>query len=327
MENQTYFYIQQEYLDFEFLKEAAKNWELDFKKLDTSEFYGKLSLVDIGLIQISRTTLKGTIDQDGLTPKGYRTFVIPTRDTSPYFWLNRKVDSSKLLVFSKTCTLDGISHDYFDVYTISIWEEHLQKMIDEHKFINLSKTLINDESAFSINNHFIYYMQSFLEIIFTRLEKEPSAVNNPNLIHKLKYRLPFMILSFIDRKKGYSIKQLNRKRDVAICIAVSYISKNIRSSITMKQLCKVTGVSERTLEYGFLERFMVSPITYINHCKLNCIRMELIANTSGELISVIARHYGVNHLGHFASDYYQLFNELPSETKTIYSRKKKILAL
>jgi AraC family ethanolamine operon transcriptional activator len=87
------------------------------------------------------------------------------------------------------------------------------------------------------------------------------------------------------------------------------------SSITLNTLCQVTQVSARTLQHAFLEHFGLSPKAYLRVQRLNDAHRELFAsNPHDARVAEIAHRQGFWHMGQFASDYKQLFGELPSNT-------------
>jgi AraC family ethanolamine operon transcriptional activator len=104
-------------------------------------------------------------------------------------------------------------------------------------------------------------------------------------------------------------------RDRAVRRAVAYIEENAQEPIHLRDLCLITGASERTLRYGFLERYGVSPKAYLQAFRLNGVRKKLRrADPASTKVAEIANHWGFWHMGKFAADYRRLFGELPSET-------------
>ena len=84
---------------------------------------------------------------------------------------------------------------------------------------------------------------------------------------------------------------------------------------TVADICRVTKVSERTLQYGFLEHYDITPKAYLRAVRLNGVRRDLkLANPEEARISDIASRWGFWHLGQFAADYRRQFAELPSQT-------------
>jgi AraC family ethanolamine operon transcriptional activator len=96
---------------------------------------------------------------------------------------------------------------------------------------------------------------------------------------------------------------------------VEYIEENAKESMNLRDLCLITGASERTLRYGFLDRYGVSPKAYLQSIRLNGVRRKLRqADPASTKVVDIANYWGFWHMGKFAADYRRLFGELPSET-------------
>ena len=84
----------------------------------------------------------------------------------------------------------------------------------------------------------------------------------------------------------------------------------------MASLCNAAEVSERTLQYAFVERFGVTPKRYVQAHRMHAVRNRLKSHSSADYVSDIANHFGFWHMGQFAKDYRRQFGELPSETLT-----------
>lgn len=316
-------FVQQSFNDFDLYQEVALNWQLDFRKLNRGKFKADITLINVGEVQIGQTAIDGTVQQQGLTPVGHRTFVIPVDNKQSFKWLNRNVNSRNLLVFQKDGPLDGISYDDFNVFTISIKDEHLDKLINQYKFINLNKNLTNDEHAYPIDGNFVLYIGSFLQILIDKLAKNPKLIYTPAFLYKLKYRLPLMLLNVLDRKEMMAILPMHRKRDVCFQLALEFINCNFYRKISVKELCKHCSGSERTLEYSFKERFGIGPKAYINNIRLNYAYRKIAHGENKQSITEIAQDLGFTHMGQFAADYFKLFEELPSETMAYKEHRQK----
>ena len=90
---------------------------------------------------------------------------------------------------------------------------------------------------------------------------------------------------------------------------------NARSCPGIIDLCRETGVSERTLQYSFKAQLGLSPNTYLRIFRLNRVR-NLLRNPShaGITVTEAAMHWHFWHLGRFSRDYAALFGESPSST-------------
>ncbi|GAA6140975.1 helix-turn-helix domain-containing protein [Hydrogenophaga sp. 5NK40-0174] len=81
-------------------------------------------------------------------------------------------------------------------------------------------------------------------------------------------------------------------------------------------LCKRLRVSRRTVQNSFKSVTETNPVSYMRSVRLNGVRRELMATTPQQLsIGDAAAKWGFFHLSHFASEYHDLFAELPSQTQ------------
>jgi len=85
--------------------------------------------------------------------------------------------------------------------------------------------------------------------------------------------------------------------------------------LTVRDLCRAAGASERTLRYAFVERYGVPPKAYLKAVRLHGVRRELrSADLHALRVTDTANRWGFWHMGDFAADYRRLFGELPSKT-------------
>ena len=85
--------------------------------------------------------------------------------------------------------------------------------------------------------------------------------------------------------------------------------------LTVADLAKAAGVSERTLRAAFKDYFGMGPSQYLKLRTLNLIHKALQnADPSVTTVAGVATQFGVWELGRLAQNYRLLFGELPSET-------------
>jgi AraC family ethanolamine operon transcriptional activator len=94
-----------------------------------------------------------------------------------------------------------------------------------------------------------------------------------------------------------------------------YLRANLRQPLSLCNLYRELGVSERTLHYAFRELRGLSPMAYFKASRLNAVRQELKAAPAGTTtVREIAQRWGFWHTGEFAAAYRRLFGELPSQS-------------
>lgn len=80
-------------------------------------------------------------------------------------------------------------------------------------------------------------------------------------------------------------------------------------------LCRASGIEERTLRRAFHTVFRVPPARYLKLRQLNRVHAALSeAEAKGQLVTEILTRHGVTELGRFAAEYHALFGEPPSRT-------------
>ena len=85
--------------------------------------------------------------------------------------------------------------------------------------------------------------------------------------------------------------------------------------ITLRELCAVSGVSERRLRDAFYECFGVSPTVRLRSLALHEVRRRLVEDpTARDAVTRAASDFGFWHLSRFASQYRRLFGESPRAT-------------
>jgi AraC family ethanolamine operon transcriptional activator len=98
-------------------------------------------------------------------------------------------------------------------------------------------------------------------------------------------------------------------------IAEEFALSQSDDHLYVSDLCRVAGVSERTLEYAFKEVMGLTPVTYLIRLRLHRVRRALLAATQGSTtVSTEALNWGFWHFGEFSRAYKDCFGELPSDT-------------
>jgi AraC-like DNA-binding protein len=85
--------------------------------------------------------------------------------------------------------------------------------------------------------------------------------------------------------------------------------------VSVSDLCRIAGASERGLENAFREVLGFTPVAYLARLRLHRVREALLAATQGSTtVSVEALRWGFWHFGEFSRAYKACFGELPSDT-------------
>jgi AraC family ethanolamine operon transcriptional activator len=94
-----------------------------------------------------------------------------------------------------------------------------------------------------------------------------------------------------------------------------HLLANLVNRPTIPDFYRISGVSERTLQYAFNEILGMTPVAYLNLLRLHRARFELRANSrKSTTVSDVAMKWGFWHFGDFSRSYEDCFQESPSET-------------
>jgi AraC family transcriptional regulator, ethanolamine operon transcriptional activator len=110
-----------------------------------------------------------------------------------------------------------------------------------------------------------------------------------------------------------------RKRSKAVKTALDCMANIVDENTPISKICAETGVSWRTLDRAFHERFGIGPKAYHTRLRLSRARSDILERGRSCVISDVANKWGFWHMGQFARDYKDLFGELPSETRMAQS--------
>lgn len=310
-------FLEAKFEDFEPYKQAAEMWNLDFRLLSKGKFNASLSISTSEKFQVGRTKLNGKLQQVGLCPQGFVTIAIPANNENEFIWLNTKSTGQELLIFTDKGEIEGASFDDFDMFTISIEKEFLLQTIDSLGYKNAKKYFDGDEKRIPLIEPFLSnFHDKANNYLSNSKQNYKSGIVSTGNVDILRFDDLFLtILEFIE---GYNHKQTNsslRKREIALNKAVEYINSTIHQTITISELCDYSRVSERTLQYAFLDRFQVTPKEYIIATKMHSIKGKLLIGNIGEIkVSDLAVDFGFWHMGKFSADYKNKYGELPSAT-------------
>jgi AraC family ethanolamine operon transcriptional activator len=308
------FVLNQWFTDFEKFAQTTRAWDLDFIQLDGGNFETEIIQIGVGDVQLARAGFNRFIDQKGSPPPGLWTFAMLADKSSQIIWRGRQVSKKSLMIYPPGSEIDAQSRPGFDVYTLS-YPESLIDELTQMFGISSFRKLIGDTDLISANAPKLSKCREQTKRILSTIKEQPFKAKSQAIQREIRFSLSQQLISTLVHSGLDYHKPSYRRRDRALRRAKEYLREHARDSITVRDVHRATGVSERTLRYAFLEQFGVSPKTYLMARRLNGVRRQLYhADPSSITIADVANHWGFWHMGQFAADYRRLFGELPSET-------------
>jgi AraC family ethanolamine operon transcriptional activator len=288
--------------------EHAQNltqWQQEYDQLSAGSFYGRLDEVALETMQVFKEhTGQALRQQCRVWPDSLWIGIPATRQGS-------RINGQALSEGEVMCRPGGrdfelVTPEAFDIYGLVIqlpalsaaakrqgvnldtrWQAMPRRQAASETFHAVSflieRLLTSQTLAIASHIHQDILLMALLELLQA---KQPSAALPPSYAHRKEV---------VDRVKRY-------------------VDEHLDGPVTMEELCQLTHVSRRTLQYSFTAILGISPLQFLRLTRLKRVRRALRAARPEQSVTEIATYWGFWHLGQFAHDYKQQFGESPSRT-------------
>ena len=318
-------FIDQSFNNFDLFLDSIQDWDLEFYKLDKAPFTAKINRIISTNISLMDVKLNSRLDQHGHPPHGVRSIAIPADPKQHFHWRKKLITSNRIGVWPLGGDLNAVSSTGFHVYVLSISDEFLNSVSHILGTPTLTEMLKGDE-CLDISQSEMTKLQFFLADFLNDMITFPEFEINHEFRKQAEFEVARSLLLAIASSRFEAKIPPSRFRDEGLQRALDYITSSANEAPRISDVCQAACISERTLQFAFLDHFGISPKQYLNFYRLNAVRRELhFADPSSSTVKQIAAHWGFWHMGKLGGDYYNLFGELPSETlkkkNKVYYRK------
>jgi AraC family ethanolamine operon transcriptional activator len=288
--------------------ESVRAWSLDFQPLSTGR-----GILDVGRVVQSEAAgalfgharFRTPLQQAGAPPPGVVTFVIQEPGMRGLWWRGHDVNADTVLAFPIGSELSSVSGSDFDIHTISVSEEALDYVAG---LLELELPESNRRAeVFRASETVLNPLRARLRL----LRDEGLVARQEDVAELLIALLPGWLLHSRPRLRS---RPTPRARSRAIRMSLELMEAKPLAELSADQLRAYAGVSERTLQYAFRDRFGLTPAAFIKARRLAAVS-AMLKRTDAEVATVgdIAAQFGFWHSGQFAADYKRAFGELPSD--------------
>ena len=156
----------------------------------------------------------------------------------------------------------------------------------------------------------------FIETIIHDLSSEHSTLSDAAAAMHAERLLSLLLLRSLGAHDSASIADRStRVAPYYVRRAEQFVSENYMKPIDIAALTAATGVSARTLYYGFKQHRGASPKKYLKGVRLLKARRSLLeAQVRGGRVGEVAASVGYDNKSQFARDYKEYFGENPTAT-------------
>jgi AraC-like DNA-binding protein len=156
----------------------------------------------------------------------------------------------------------------------------------------------------------------FIETIIHDLNSDHSTLSDAAAAMHAERLLSLLLLRSLGAHDSASIADRStRVAPYYVRRAEQFVSENYMKPIDIADLTAATGVSARTLYYGFKQHRGASPKKYLKGVRLLHARRSLLeAQVRGGRVGAVAASVGYDNKSQFARDYKEYFGENPTAT-------------
>jgi AraC family transcriptional regulator, ethanolamine operon transcriptional activator len=298
------------------IEEQATNldgWNQVYEQMTPGPFIGNLHELHFAGVQLFRETSNQAVHESGTPWTGSRAIGVPVNMEGAGLFRGHAVDAESVVTLGPDEELDFYAPRGLDILGLAIDADVLQAhaVQVEHRDI---APVFGSASVFKPGMVRLGEFRRALLSVLNALDANPAALQFRQAQRVLERYMLAAVVAVINEDSARTDLPHPRRRHI-VDSAKEFMVARISETVTVADLCIALGVSRRTLQYSFQEVLGINPVRFLRAMRLNGVRRSLkSAGDRAAAVQDVAANWGFWHLGHFVTEYKQMFGELPSET-------------
>jgi len=158
-------------------------------------------------------------------------------------------------------------------------------------------------------------LKDLAEATFSGLARDAALRESPLALSNLIGAMASLILETVPHRFSNELaRAVPSPAPRHVKRAVDFMHANLSQPISLDDIAAACHVSVRSLQKGFRDFKMTTPMAYLQHLRLEAAHRELQQASPGLTVAAIALKWGFGHMGRFAVDYKLRFGQSPSQT-------------
>jgi AraC family ethanolamine operon transcriptional activator len=297
------------------LSQQTGEWNFEVSQLTQGALNAESTLLTLDGVSLLHMTLSQTVLQRGYGPPDMVAVFIPHEMSAPAFAYGQRVERGQCVTVVGA-ELEGVTHSGYEetdlAFDMNACRSQIEALNGGSMGVKFGTTIAAPGPAW------IDDITARVEWLLAAAKEHGASLNNPQRRTSLSDHLLAAMARFDTSPADIdsTTRRATAARRVAVRLAREYIHERLPEPLPLSELCRQSGLKERTLETGFREVTGLTPVAYIRSLRLNVVRRALHDQaTRHRSISDIAMDSGFWHLSQFATDYRRLFGETPTHTR------------
>ncbi len=283
------------------------NWQQEYDQTSRGSFYGRIVELPLEGLQVFREHTSQALQQKCVVWPDSVWLGVPLAGQEESRINGLTIRPDTIMCRPGDCEFELTTPQYYDLYGLVVERAALVNMAAIHG-VDLNWKELTEHSRLGVPSKTL----DDIRFLLGRFLSPQNTATPPRLQQDIIMMTLLEVLKVETPRPAKTQSYYHRKK-VVDC-ARQFLEYHLDEPVTVTQLCEVTNVSRRTLQYSFESILGISPIQYLRISRLNGVRRSLVHTKNGPVVSDIAAQWGFWHLSQFAKDYKQLFGEQPSQT-------------
>ncbi|UWU26219.1 AraC family transcriptional regulator (plasmid) [Rhizobium sp. CB3060] len=199
-------------------------------------------------------------------------------------------------------------------FSLLLSRDHLARRLSRMRDKPTS-TRLDFEPIFDIDTGPGSLLLSLVRTAYMALYSDNTSHRSPIYVRSLTDALADFVLESIPHRYsaelGSSVASISPRH---IKRAIEFMRANLARSISIHEIADSCNVSMRSLQKGFQDFHMTTPMGFLQHLRFEAVHNDLQKSQTGDTVASLAAKWGFTHVGRFSADYKRRFGQSPSTT-------------
>ena len=296
------------------LAAGFRRWDHRFRQFGGGSFRGELKLLQLGGVQVLRTSGNRRLQDQGSPPPGSFGFAPVLPRNAGAIWRGRRCQTGQVITIDPGQEGDHLSAADYWMVGLTVDGDFFRECAAVLGGFDPDERLAG-RLAVTSSPAGCRALTAHLGELLDLVEARPDLFAQPRTRRAVEEECLRRVVELIAQSTGGDQTECwSSHRDRLVRRAEDYMRAHLGDPLSVLDLCRELAVSERTLHYAFQEVRGLSPMAYFQAVRLNAVRREVRAAADTVTVHDIAQRWGFWHTGEFAAAYRRLFGELPSQT-------------